>query len=137
MVHAMSTHTAYWDEATKNKSASERYFEHWRYGDGWHLGWCDAKAFFVGRLDGLLPAPGSGSGSGSGPAEEKDWLGADRIGYLDLWILRRMREDGNHGSSTATTVAVDQGGRDGAFAWEWEHGFRRGVADLEEAVGIS
>lgn len=85
----------------------------------------------MARLDGLIPAPASGSGSNSSsrsaPVEEKDWLGADRIGYLDLWIWRRMREDGNHGpdTGTGTFVAVEQEGRDGDFAWEWEHGFRR------------
>ena len=49
--------------------------------------------------------------------------GGDRIGLLDLWVRKRMVETGQSKQQTV-------------FGWEWEHGFRKGVADLEAAAGL-
>lgn len=123
MVKAMEAHEAYWD-ATSGKTA---YFEHWRYGDGWHLGWCDGRDFFAGRVDGLIPTSVSAVGSGTEGGESKEVVqGADKIGFVDLWVRKRMRKEG--------LVDKDKDGCE--FGWEWEHGFRRGLKDFERVVGI-
>lgn len=129
MVKAMGEHEAYWD-ARSGKSA---YFEHWRYGDGWHQGWCDARDFFAGRANGLIPtaekAVGIGCRFGVKAKKEDTVVGADKIGFLDLWILKRMRDEGRAG--------VGDRDREGCeFGWEWEHGFRKGVCDFEHVVRI-
>ena len=129
MVKAMEEHETYWDQ-TRGKTA---YFEHWRYGDGWHLGWCDAKDFFAGRVNGLIPIPGDAAAAAAGPLcpknkeQREQVVGADKIGFLDLWVWKRMREEGRLGDR-------DQEGSE--FGWEWEHGFRRGVRDFEACAGI-
>lgn len=130
MVKAMEEHEAYWD-VTSGKSA---YFEHWRYGDGWHLGWCDARDFFAGRANGLVATAEKAVvvGCRFGGKTKKDdavVVGADRIGFLDLWVLKRMRDEGPDG--------VGDRDREGCeFGWEWEQGFRKGVRDFERAVGV-
>ena len=50
--------------------------------------------------------------------DRKGDCGGDSIGMLEVWILIRMRE----------------AGQEGAFAWEWEHGFRQGVKAFESIV---
>jgi hypothetical protein len=50
--------------------------------------------------------------------------GGDKIGALDLWVLKRMREE-----KCADRDAC-------GFGWEWEHGFRKGVKDFYAAIGI-
>ena len=44
----------------------------------------------------------------------------DKIGMLELWILKRIRESG-------------QGGK---FVWEYEQGLRQGVKDFYQLAGI-
>ena len=44
-----------------------------------------------------------------------------RLGMLDLWCLKRLRESGQAGA---------------AFVWEWEQGLRQGVRDLYECAGV-
>jgi hypothetical protein len=123
MVKAMQQHEAYWD-ATSGKTV---YFEHWRYGDGWHWGWCDARFFFAGRVDGVVPvARDAASHSGSDERDGDVVVGADKIGFLDLWILKRMRQGGIANKDIESCQ----------YGWEWEHGFRRGVRDFETFVGI-
>ncbi|KAK3724362.1 Glucan 1,3-beta-glucosidase 3 [Vermiconidia calcicola] len=66
----VSKHCQWWD------SNHPSYYEHWRFEQGWDLGWADAVAFFQMRNQAGL-------------------AGADRIGMLDLWVLMRLRETGN------------------------------------------
>ncbi|KAK5108730.1 hypothetical protein LTR62_007877 [Meristemomyces frigidus] len=89
-------HTNYWD------SNHPGTYEHHRFSQGWDLGFEDAAAFFRYR-------------SSSGGA-----AGADRIGMLEIWLLKRLRASG-------------QGGK---FVWEWEQGFRQGVRDFYGSVGL-
>ena len=50
--------------------------------------------------------------------------GGDKIGALDLWVLKRMRQE---------KCAVKEQCK---FGWEWEQGFRKGVADFYGAIGV-
>ncbi|MCJ1398177.1 Glucan 1,3-beta-glucosidase 3 [Xylographa trunciseda] len=94
----MGKHIKYWHEV-----APWQQFEHWRYEEGWELGFQDSVAFWEMRLN-----------QGIRGARH----GADKIGLLDLWILKRLRDLG----------AV------GKFVWEWEHGFRQGVKSAQQAL---
>jgi len=91
----VSGHCNYWD----SKHPGE--YEHWRFEQGWDVGFHDALFFF-------------------GMREEQGLPGADKIGMLDLWVLRRLRDSG-------------QGGK---FVWEFEQGLRQGVRDFYECVGV-
>lgn len=116
---AVDGHTGYW-----NATRPGERFEHWRYADGWDLGWRDANEFFTARLNRYLPSsagPGN-PGQHGPPMDPNSAVGGDFIGALDLWILKRMRESG---------VADN---RACAFGWEFEHGFRKGVKDFEQIV---
>lgn len=84
-----------------------RNFEHRRFSDGWNLGRTDARAFFRARADVIVPG---GDGGGT-------------LGCLDAWVGKKMAE------AEQTKVKT-------AFGWEWEQGFRKGVADLYGAVSI-
>ena len=95
----INNHNEYWHEA-----APWQEFEHWRFEEGWELGYQDAVGFWEMRLN-----------HGIQGAQK----GADTIGLLDLWILKRLRQLG----------AV------GDFVWEWEHGFRQGVRTAQQALG--
>ncbi len=98
---AVENHVRYWDSA-----APKGRFEHWRFEEGWDLGYADALVFYEMRV--------------SGAVEGAKW-GADTIGVLELWILKRLRESGQRSG----------------FVWEWEHGFRQGVSAFEHAVEAS
>ncbi|GAB7358001.1 hypothetical protein MBLNU230_g0166t1 [Neophaeotheca triangularis] len=76
-------------------------YEHWRFEQGWGVGFSDAMAFFGMRAQ-----------------QGRD--GGDKIGMLDLWVLKRLRESA-------------QGGR---FVWEFEQGLRQGVRDFYKCVGV-
>ncbi|KAI4259077.1 MAG: hypothetical protein L6R42_004762 [Xanthoria sp. 1 TBL-2021] len=91
-----------------DRTSPGQHFEHQRYSDGWNLGWSDAKAFFRARGDGVIPGGN---------------VGGDKLGCLDVWVRKRMVEAGEAKSQTA-------------YGWEWEQGFRKGVADFYSAVGI-
>lgn len=93
--NTVGSHCQYWD------SQHPGTYEHWRFEQGWELGWNDSMAFFAMR-------------------GQSGHEGADRIGMLDLWCLKRLRESG-------------QGGK---FAWEFEQGFRQGVRDFGQCVGV-
>ncbi|KAJ9608450.1 Glucan 1,3-beta-glucosidase 3 [Cladophialophora chaetospira] len=101
----LNEHTGYWSATSPGRS-----FEHWRYADGWNLGWQDARVFFAARLDRLIPS--------ALRADATSTVGADFIGALDLWALKRMREAGVADSSRCPC------------GWEFEHGFRRAVRDF-------
>lgn len=90
---AVKSHSGYWDK----KSPGKR-FEHWRHEAGWEDGWADAVSFFNFRA-----------------ANRLGKAGTDRIGCLDGWIRKRMRELG----------------QTGPLGWEYEHGFRDGVSKAE------
>lgn len=94
-----AAHVGYWD-------AQGGAYEHDRFKAGLDLGWSDAEAFFCMRSTGQIPGSGTGG---------------DKIGLMDLWVLKRMRE-------------TRQG--DSKFGWEFEQGFRQGIGALYEAVGI-
>lgn len=129
---AMKAHCDYWDHA-----APGGHFEHWRYADGWHCGWIDAREFFGARFHGLVPgrgeagedgreAEGNGreaSGHGRLLQTGEGVLGADLIGAVDLWVLKRMREE--------NVVPREECG----FGWEWEQGFRAGMKAFLGVVG--
>jgi hypothetical protein len=91
-----------------DKSPNGR-FEHQRYSQGWDAGFADAKGFFVWRT-------GFGGTCAAGKV-----VSADKIGCLEVWIKVR--------SVQASLVGEK-------FAWEWEQGFRRGVATFYEFTGV-
>lgn len=95
---AVNGHIGYW-----NETAPGGRFEHWRFEQGWDLGFADAMAFYEMRASGEVQGAKSG---------------ADTIGALELWISKRLRESG----------------QSGGFAWEWEQGFRQGVAAFEAII---
>jgi aryl-phospho-beta-D-glucosidase BglC (GH1 family) len=89
---AMQQHVGYWSGVDPNGT-----YEHDKYEFGWKVGYQDALAFFEGR-----GTPG------------------DRIGMLELWVLKRIRESGYRGG----------------FTWLFEQGVRKGIQDFYAAVGI-
>lgn len=154
MTKSVFEHQAYWNQRGTSQS-KKLHVEHRQFADGWHLGWCDARHFFAARADGVIPAPEHSTpeaeletGAALDPA-----IGADRIGYLDLWVLHRMRaQDTSGGRETAKgdKRAKADMGRHNALStaspsssfsssrgWQWEHGFRKGIADFEAAVRIT
>ena len=88
-------HCQWWD------SNHPGQYEHWRFEQGWDVGFNDAMAFF-------------------GMRSQKGLQGSDKIGMLDLWVLKRLKESG-------------QGGK---FVWEFEQGLRQGVRDFYACVAI-
>ncbi|CAK4032617.1 glycoside hydrolase family 5 [Lecanosticta acicola] len=88
-------HCQYWD------TNHPGHYEHERFARGWDVGFEDAAAFF-------------------GMRSQHGQRGADKIGMLDVWTLKRLRESG-------------QGG---PFVWEYEDGFRQGIADFYGCVGV-
>lgn len=88
-------HCQYWD------SNHPGDYEHWRFEQGWNLGWDDAVAFFSMRGNFGLQ-------------------GGDKIGMLELWVLKRLRESG----------------QSGPFTWEYEEGLRQGMRDFWEVAGV-
>ncbi|KFY12141.1 hypothetical protein V492_04082 [Pseudogymnoascus sp. VKM F-4246] len=99
---ALGSHVEYWSQTAPRKK-----FEHRWYGEGWDIGWEDAKSFWLARADGHMGEISSSSG------------GAEKIGCLEIWIRKRLAESGKEGGSV----------------WEWEHGFRAGVKAFEGMVG--
>lgn len=58
-------------------------------------------------------------------AKEAAINGGDRIGMLNLWVLKRMTEVGCADKATCS------------YGWEWEQGFRQGLKAFHAAVDIS
>lgn len=92
---AVGQHIAYW-----NNMAPEMANEHWRYEKGYDVGYSDALAFLAGV-------------NGEGGVR-----GGSRVGNLEVWVLKRVRESAMQGS----------------YVWIFEHGIRRGVADVDALV---
>ena len=90
--NAFQQHVAYWTGVDPNGQ-----YEHEKYEYGWQVGFQDALTFFEGR----------------------DTRG-DKIGMLELWILKRIRESGYRGG----------------FTWLFEQGLRKGVQDCQFTLGI-
>ena len=90
-----------------NRTCPGKRFEHQLYSEGWDVGFSDALKFFGMRADGAF---------GEKIASE----GGDKIGCLELWVKKRLLDSG----------------RRGEFVWEWEQGFRNGVAALYQCVDI-
>jgi aryl-phospho-beta-D-glucosidase BglC (GH1 family) len=93
--NAVGAHMGYWNNNHPGQ------YEHWRFEQGWDVGFNDAMTFF-------------------GQRSQLEIDGGDKIGMLDLWVLKRLRESG-------------QGGK---FVWEFEQGLRQGVRDFYECVGV-
>ncbi|PNS16146.1 hypothetical protein CAC42_4547 [Sphaceloma murrayae] len=89
-------HCHYWDTNYPGQ------YEHQRFEAGWRVGFEDAAGMFEMRRN-------VGRGSTS-----------DKIGMLDLWVLKRIRESG-------------QGGK---FVWEYEQGLRQGIRDFYGLAGV-
>ena len=73
----VGSHVGYW-----NQTSPGGYFEHWRFEQGWDLGFSDALAFFGMRANGRV----SGARTGG-----------DTIGALEIWIRKRLQESGHNG----------------------------------------
>ncbi|KFY27770.1 hypothetical protein V493_03326 [Pseudogymnoascus sp. VKM F-4281 (FW-2241)] len=99
----LGSHVEYWSQTAPGKK-----FEHRWYGEGWDVGWEDAKCFWLARADGQMGAIASSAD------------GADKIGGLEIWVQKRLGESGKEGGSV----------------WQWEHGFRAGVKAFEGMVGV-
>jgi hypothetical protein len=74
---AVTAHVNYWSQTSPGQ-----YFEHWRFGEGYDVGFSDATTFFEMRMNGGLSNRG---------------CGADKIGCLEIWIKKRMLESGQQG----------------------------------------
>lgn len=85
----------YWDRSFPGQ------YEHWRFELGFSVGFSDAMSFFSMRSRSHLQ-------------------GADKIGMLELWVLKRIRESGQVGASV----------------WEFETGLRQGIRGFYESVGL-
>ncbi|OAL52854.1 glycoside hydrolase [Pyrenochaeta sp. DS3sAY3a] len=90
--YAYQQHVAYWGRVDP-----EGHYEHEKYEHGWKVGYEDAFTFFEGRA-----------------------TQGDRIGMLEIWVLRRVRESGYRGG----------------FTWLFEQGLRKGIKDFYDAVEI-
>ncbi|KAF2020604.1 glycoside hydrolase family 5 protein [Aaosphaeria arxii CBS 175.79] len=96
MYSAVNQHVSYWQHHAPNMGG-----EHWRFEAGYKIGYNDALIFFEGRGQQAI-------------------AGGNRIGNVELWILKRIRESGFKGN----------------FVWEFEQGMRRGVQDFQGIVGV-
>lgn len=92
-----------------NRTSPGKQFQHNLYSEGWDVGFSDAAVFFTTKANGGLGDPGLVGADGG-----------DKIGCLDVWAKKRMLESGQRGE----------------FVWEWEQGFRAGVAAFYGSVGI-
>jgi aryl-phospho-beta-D-glucosidase BglC (GH1 family) len=92
MRKALEQHVDYWNRIDPNGVYEHEKFEH-----GWKVGYQDAFAFLEGRA-----------------------TQGDKIGMLEMWVLKRLRESGYRGG----------------FTWLFEQGLRRGVNDLYSTVEL-
>lgn len=96
MHNTVSSHYQWWD------TNHPGHYEHWRFEQGWKIGWADAQAFLEMR-------------------GQVGLQGGDKVGAMDLWVLKRLRESGS---------GVVQ------FGWEFELGLRQGIRDFGESAGV-
>lgn len=73
MCNAVNQHVAYWDHLAPNMPA-----EHWRFENGWKVGYQDALVFFEGRGRQAIAS-------------------GNKIGNVEVWVLKRIRESGFRG----------------------------------------
>jgi aryl-phospho-beta-D-glucosidase BglC (GH1 family) len=92
MRRSLEQHVGYWNHTDPNGK-----YEHEKYEHGWQVGYQDAFAFLEGRA-----------------------TQGDKIGMLEMWILKRLRESGYRGG----------------FTWLFEQGLRKGVSDFYSAVEL-
>jgi len=92
MREAVQQHVAYW-----SRKDPYGHYEHAKFEYGWRVGYQDALAFFDG-----FPTQG------------------DKIGMLELWVLKRIRESGYKGD----------------FTWLFEQGLRKGIQDFYVMAAI-
>ncbi|KAH7382217.1 glycoside hydrolase superfamily [Pyrenochaeta sp. MPI-SDFR-AT-0127] len=92
MREAIKQHVDYWNGVDPNG-----HYEFEKYEHGWKVGFQDALAFFEGRA-----------------------TQGDKIGMLEMWVLKRVRESGYQGG----------------FTWMFEQGVRRGIQDLYASAEI-
>ncbi|EWC44259.1 hypothetical protein DRE_01085 [Drechslerella stenobrocha 248] len=109
---AVGQHVNYW-----NHTSPGQHFEHFRYEEGWELGFNDAMVFFAYRLN-HIP---------NGVTRN----GADRIGMLDVWVKRRELEYEASLEMRANGFAFSK-----AYFWEFGQGVRQGIRDFELVVGF-
>ncbi|KAF7592557.1 Glucan 1,3-beta-glucosidase 3 [Aspergillus hancockii] len=81
--------------------------ENHHYRLGWDLGFSDALDFFSALARDVIPG---------------GWNGAEKIGAMELWVRKRI----------ADTEQLNED-----YAVEWENGFRKGISDFYDLVGIS
>lgn len=93
--NAFGQHCQYWDSKYPGQ------YEHWRFELGYGVGFSDAMTFF-------------------GMRSQSHLHGADKIGMLELWVLKRIRESGQAGK----------------WVWEFEEGLRQGIRGFDECVGV-
>ncbi|KAF2786437.1 glycoside hydrolase family 5 protein [Melanomma pulvis-pyrius CBS 109.77] len=74
MYDAVNQHVSYWDHLRANTP-----YEHWRFENGWKVGYQDAFIFFQGWGTQAV-APGG------------------KIGNTEVWVLKRIRESGFKGN---------------------------------------
>jgi aryl-phospho-beta-D-glucosidase BglC (GH1 family) len=92
MQDSMQQHVGYW-----NRVDPSGKYDHQKYAYGWRVGYQDAFTFLEGRA-----------------------TQGDKIGMLEVWVLKRLRESGCRGQ----------------FTWLFEQGIRKGVQDFYAAVGL-
>jgi hypothetical protein len=73
MHDAVNQHVQYWDRIAPDMGG-----EHWRYENGWKVGFYDALRFFEGNI-------------------QQNVRPGNRIRNLELWVMKRIRESGFHG----------------------------------------
>lgn len=92
---AVVSHSRYWNQMTPGG-----HFEHWRFVQGWDLGFSDASAFFGMRANGGVQGARSGG---------------DTIGALELWIRKRLLD---YGQKAEFLWELEHGFRQGVRAFE-------------------
>ncbi|GAM90276.1 hypothetical protein ANO11243_083180 [Dothideomycetidae sp. 11243] len=90
-----AAHCGYWDQRGGQ-------YDHSLFAAGWDAGFADALRLF-------------------GMRSETGLVGGDRIGSVDMWVLKRLRDAKVAGNRSA---------------WEFEHGLRQGVRDFYGLVGV-
>lgn len=93
--NAFGQHCQYWDSKYPGQ------YEHWRFELGYGVGFSDAMTFF-------------------GMRSRNHLQGADKIGMVELWVLKRIRESGQVGNCV----------------WEFEEGLRQGINGFYECVKL-
>ena len=99
----------------KMKEVVDKHCNYWSFtAPGYYEHWRFEHGWKTGWADAAAFFWARASGRLPGGA------GADRIGCLEVWIRKRIVESGMQGN----------------FLWEWEQGFRQGVGNFYECVGL-